>query len=368
MILGVKNKIIVAVTNDISTDERVNKVCNYLGQKGFDITVYGRKLPDTFEADRSYSIIRKKHFFNNHFLFYAEYNIRLFGFLLKNKSDFILANDLDTLLACYLASRINKCKLVYDSHEYFTEVPELQGRVLVRKFWLFIEKNILPKLKRTYTVSHNIAIEYHKKYGILMEVIRNVPLLNSGFKSEIVSFPTTNKTILYQGVLSEGRGLKPAIESLKYLEKVDLIIIGYGKVKSELIKFTKEQGLDKRVHFLGRIPYNKLHNYTKIANIGLILEEPKGQSFEFSLPNKLFDYVHNELPIVASPLKGIKNFIETYEVGVLIKDHNPKNIAKTIDNILHDKILRSSIIKNQIKLKKEFCWEKESKLLDKIFD
>jgi len=366
--LNVKKRILVAVTNDISTDQRVHKVCNYLIQKGFDVTIYGRVLPDTFEVERPYMMIRKKHWFNNNFLFYAEFNIRLLWFLIKHKSDYILSNDLDTLLACYIASKIKKNKLVYDSHEFFTEVPELQDRKFIQNFWRTIEKILLPNIKNTYTVSQNIANAYFKRYGIKMGVIRNFPLLNSDTVNEKVSFPTKNSTILYQGVISKGRGIKQTIKSLQYLKKVDLVIIGFGKVKEELIQFVKDQNMDKRVHFLGRVPYETLHNYTKIADIGIVLEEPIGQSFQLSLPNKLFDYIHAELPIVASPLKEIEYLIKKHNIGLVVKNHDPKNIANQIDLLLKNQNLRKEIKLNQKVIKSEFCWENESKLLDNYFD
>ena len=81
----IKKKIFVAVTNDISTDYRVHKICNYLISKNYDVIVYGRTLPNTIPVIREYEIIRKKHFFNHNFLFYAEFNIRLFFYLIFRK-------------------------------------------------------------------------------------------------------------------------------------------------------------------------------------------------------------------------------------------------------------------------------------------
>jgi hypothetical protein len=51
-----KKKIFVAVTNDISTDYRVHKICNYLIEKGFEIVVYGRVLPNTLSVKRDLTI------------------------------------------------------------------------------------------------------------------------------------------------------------------------------------------------------------------------------------------------------------------------------------------------------------------------
>jgi len=363
-----KNKtVFVAVTNDISTDERVHKVCSYLTEKNFKILVYGRVLPDTFTVNRSYKILRKKHWFNNNFLFYAEYNIRLFFFLLFKKYNYILSNDLDTLPACFFASKITTSTLVYDSHELFSEGPELQGRTFVQNFWRKLEDYFLPKIKKSYTVSNAIAKFYDTKYKNNMGVIRNLPLLKRTVKEKKVHFPTANKVVLYQGVLNPGRGIKTMIKALHFLENVDLVIIGYGKVKNKLEQFVSAEKMQQRVHFLGRIPHNELPNYTKIADIGMVLEEPLGKSFEFSLPNKLFDYIHAEIPIIAGNLPEITSIIKHYKVGISIENPTPKKVANAITNLLTDKKLRTDIKQHQEKAKEILCWEKEQKKLDRYF-
>ncbi len=359
-----KKKIFVAVTNDISTDYRVHKVANYLLKKKFSVLVYGRTLSHTIRVKRDYNIIRKKHFFNHNFWFYAEYNIRLFFFLLPKRYDYILANDLDTLPACFFISRLKKINLVYDSHELFSEGPELQGRKFVQSFWRKLEDYFLPKIKNAYTVSQSISEFYNLKYQNKMGVIKNVPYLKNNKKPIKVSFPTKNKTILYQGVLNPGRGIKPMIKALKHLNNLDLIIIGYGKVEEELKAFVAQNQMEKRVHFLGRIDRDKLINYTKLADLGMVLEEPMGLSFKYSLPNKLFDYIHAELPIIAGNLPQISKIVKHYDVGEIVEDYSPESIAKTIENLLNDKFRQDKIKSNQKKAKEELCWEKESKKID----
>jgi glycosyltransferase involved in cell wall biosynthesis len=362
-----KKKIFVAVTNDVSTDYRVHKICNYLISKNYDVIVYGRILPNTITVERDYKIVRKKHFFNNNFLFYAEFNIRLFFYLLFRKYNYILSNDLDTLPACFFASKINKTDLVYDSHELFSEGPELQGRKFVQGFWRKLEDFFLPKIKNAYTVSQSIVEFYDDKYQNKMGLIRNIPLKKDVLEIDEVVFPTKNKTILYQGVLNPGRGLKPMIKALKFIDDLDLIIIGYGKVEAELKAFVIKEKMSKRVFFLGRISRDKLFNYTKKATLGMVLEEPLGLSFQYSLPNKLFDYIHAEIPIIAGNLPEITRIIKEYDVGVLVDDYQPETIANGIKSLLKDTDLLSRIKVNQQKAKQILCWEKESKKLDYYF-
>lgn len=363
-----KKKLFVAVTNDISTDYRVHKVCSYLLQKEYEIEVYGRILPNTIFIKRDYDIIRKKHFFNHNFLFYAEFNIRLFFFLLLKKYDCILANDLDTLPACFFISKLKKTPLVFDSHELFSEGPELQGRKFVQSFWRKLEDFFLPKIKKSYTVSQSIADFYHKKYQNNMGVIRNIPLKNQVYISEEVSFPTQKKTILYQGVLNPGRGIKPMIEALKFIENLDLIIIGYGKVEDELKQFVKDRNMENRVFFLGRISREKLLNYTQKATIGMVLEEPLGLSFQYSLPNKLFDYIHAQIPIIAGNLIEISTIINEYKVGVIVDSYDPKAIAAAIKDLLNDENKMQVIKQNQLMASEVLNWEIEQQKLDSYFN
>jgi glycosyltransferase involved in cell wall biosynthesis len=360
-------KIFVAVTNDISTDYRVHKISSYLVEAGFEVIVYGRVLPNTIPVNRAYEIIRKKHFFNTNFWFYAEYNIRLFFFVLFKRFNCILSNDLDTLPGCFFISKLKNIDLVYDSHELFSEGPELQDRKFVQSFWRKLEDFFLPKVKKSYTVSQSIADFYHKKYKNKMGVIRNVPPKNSHFLLKNTHFPTVKKTILYQGVLNPGRGIKPMICALKYLKDLDLVIIGYGKVEEDLKSFVVKEKMEDRVHFLGRIDRDMLVNYTKLATLGMVLEEPLGLSFTFSLPNKLFDFIHAEIPIIAGNMPEISRIINQYKVGVIVEDYSPEKIAEKINELLDDQTLMATIKKNQQKTKEILCWEAEAKKLDTYF-
>ncbi|MFB1039191.1 MAG: glycosyl transferase group 1, partial [Polaribacter sp.] len=67
-------RVIVSVTNDISTDQRVAKVCKTLIQNNFEILVIGRKLPNSISLKRNYKIKRFRLLFNSGLLFYVEYN------------------------------------------------------------------------------------------------------------------------------------------------------------------------------------------------------------------------------------------------------------------------------------------------------
>ena len=153
-----KQKVIISVINDLSGDQRIHRIASTLAEAGYEVLVVGRKLPNSIPlSDRTYQTHRMRLFFIRGKWFYLEFNFRLFWFLLFRKADILNANDLDTLLANFLISRIKGTRLIYDSHEYFTEVPELIERPFTRNIWLRLEQWIFPRLNQIYTVNHSLA-------------------------------------------------------------------------------------------------------------------------------------------------------------------------------------------------------------------
>ena len=349
------SRIIVSVTNDLSSDQRVHKVCTTLCELGCSVLLVGRILKDSSIIERDYETHRIKFFFNRGPLFYIEYNIRLFFYLIFSNHDILISNDLDTLLANHLASKIRRSNLLYDSHELFSDVPELQSRPFIRSVWKCLESWLLPKQKNSYTVSESISEFYYNNYGVKMKVVRNVPFHNFSEAKML-----NNKTLIYQGSINPGRGLELAISSMRYLEEYKLLIVGDGDGLANLIQLTHELKLDSQVEFVGRVPYEKLALYTQRASIGLLLEEPLGLSFTYSLPNKLFDYIHAELPFIASDLIEVKKIVNEYDVGEILKERTPLGLAKQIESL-------SMISRTKYKRAKEIlCWEQEQIILKDI--
>ncbi len=363
-------KIILSVTNDLVTDHRVNRVALSLLKLNYDVTLIGRRLNKSLPVnERSYKTKRIKLLFNKGPLFYAEYNIRLFFYLLFKKFDVFVANDLDTLPANYCVSVIRNKILVYDSHEYFTEVPELLNRNFPRKVWLSIESFILPKVKYSYTVCDSIANEYHTKYGIEMKVVRNIPVYKKrDIKDNSVSVANATdnsdkKIILCQGAVNIGRGIEYVIKAMKYIDNAVFVVIGDGDILEELMNLTKQINMQAKVVFINRIPINELYNYTLQADIGICFYENLGLSYYYTLPNKLFDYIHANVPVLASSIPEIKKIINDYNIGITVDNLEPEYIAEKIKIMLDDKERRKIWKRNCKNAAKELCWEEEEKKL-----
>ncbi|HPB57467.1 MAG TPA: glycosyltransferase, partial [Bacteroidales bacterium] len=167
----------LSVINDLYSDQRLDKVCNSLIGMGFDVKLVGRRYWKSPKVKRVYKTKRIHLLFKKGPFCYAEFNLRLFFYLLFQKTDILVANDLDTLLPNLLVSKIRRKKLVYDSHEYFLGVLEIQHRAPVKWVWTQIEKWCFPQLDHIITVSQSIVDLYREEYGKEVHLVRNIPLL-----------------------------------------------------------------------------------------------------------------------------------------------------------------------------------------------
>jgi glycosyltransferase involved in cell wall biosynthesis len=365
-------KVIASVTTDLITDQRMHKVCSSLQNNGFEILLVGRKMEKSLPlGSRSYRTHRFNLIFEKGSLFYAGYNLRLFFFLLFRKADILLANDLDTLLAVYLASKFKGVPVVYDNHEYFTGVPELQHRPFVKGVWKFIERWIFPKLKYIYTDNDSKKKLFEEEYKVPVKVVRNVPVYNPEAKriKIDIQIPSGKKILIYQGSgINVNRGAEELTDAMQYLDDSYLLLfVGSGDVVDVLKEKVRKYKIESRVIFTGKVPLEVLQEYTRRAYLGFTLDKPICENYIFSLPNKLFDYVHAGVPVLASRLVEIERLITKYNIGAFIDNHEPKHIAGKIEYIFSTPGLLEEWKGNLPKASKEVNWQNEEKVLLEIY-
>ena len=355
-------KIVLLVTSDIIADQRVHRTASTLVDDGHNVLTIGRRIKKTPKYfERPYKVFLFWLPFNSGPLFYAGYNLWAFFYLLFTRFDLLHANDLDTLLAARKICWLKGKPLIYDSHELFTEVPELINR-RARKFWIWLEKRLIKGLTYCSTVSTGVAAELNSRYGINCLVIRNLPLIKPLYYSS-----TSTKTIIYQGALNVGRGIEKLIEAMQWLTDCNLLIVGTGPHEKKLITKASQLGLQKRVNFMGRVPLDELHSITSTANLGVSLEEDMGLNYRLALPNKLFDYLQAGLPVLASDLPEMSAIVKEYNIGQTIaSDCSPHELANRISSMFDDENLKVWK-ENSAKAALILNWENEKeKLIDLV--
>ena len=286
-------------------------------------------------------------------LFYIEYNIRLFLYLLFQPADLICAIDLDTILPCYFASKLKGTKRVYDAHEYFTEQKEIVSRPIIYKIWMAIEKFSVPKFKDGYTVNNWIAAAFEKRYGVHYRTIRNLPV-----KYPLESLPKKDKFILYQGAVNEGRCFETLIPAMKNVN-CKLAIYGNGNFVNQSLSIIKTNLLTNKVSIEPAIPPAELRMITPTAYIGLTLFDQTGLNQYHSLANRFFDYIMAGIPQLCVDYPEYRAINAVYEVAYLIPNTESETIAAALNKLLDDNVLYQRLQLNCQKASEVLHWEKE---------
>lgn len=358
-------KIICTVTNDLSYDQRMIRICSSLAGAGYEVWLVGREKSGSVALkEQVFHQKRLNCWFEKGKFFYIEYNIRLLFFLLFSSFDIINSVDLDTLLPGFIISRLKGKPLVYDAHEYFTEVPEVVRRPRIQKLWEGLARFILPKLRHAYTVGPELAKLMGEKYELHFEVIRNLPYSTPPAD---IKPQTAPKVILYQGVLNEGRGLEYAIEAMKKLEDMELWLAGEGDLSQQLRTQVDQMQLTEKVKFLGYLPPEGLARITPQAFLGLNLLENKGLSYYYSLANKCFDYIQAGVPSLQMDFPEYRALNEEYGTFMLLKTLSPSSIIDAIQLLAENLDNYHRLQRNCVKAREQLNWEQEEEKLLEVY-
>lgn len=355
-------RIVLTVTTDLNFDQRMRRIATSLSEAGYQVLLIGRQKPNSLPlSEMPYTQKRLNCFFQQGAFFYAEYNIRLFVYLLFVKMHVICAIDLDTILPCLFVSILRNKKKVYDAHELFCEMDEIVSRPHIYKIWKAIEKFAVPKFKVGYTIGDCYAQEFKLMYGVEYSTVRNATKLMA-----VVNEDLPQHDILYQGAVNEGRSFETLIPAMVNVP-AKLIVCGEGNFYQQAKQLVGEYGLSDKVIFKGYIEPAQLKPFTQEAYIGITLFTDRGKSNYLSMANRFFDYMHAGVPQLCMNYPEYKKVNEQFEVAVLIDEPTTVQIEQALNNLLTDKALHARLRENCFKAREVFCWQAQEKTLLQLY-
>ena len=358
-----KQRIILAVINDINYDQRMIRICNSLANAGYDVILVGRehKLSKPLST-RAFGQKRLYVPVGEGKLMYFLYWTRLFFYLLFKKADAICATDLDTILPVYFASKIKGIKRTYDAHELFPEMQEVVTRPTQKKIWDWIEQFSVPRFRYGYTIGECYAEVFRNKYNANYAIVRNATILTP------ISVPEKpNKYILYQGAVNVGRCFEYLIPAMQDVD-IPLIICGAGNFFDEAVALTKQYNLEDKISFKGYLPPEQLKDYTLKAWVGITLFEAIGPSNRLSMANRFFDYMHNGVPQLCMAYPEYEKVNGQFEIAALIDEPTINNITAALKQLISDEEYHGRLQRNALEAKKVYCWQEEEKRLLNVYD
>lgn len=365
MARGVELKrIVFVVTTDLNYDQRMQRICRSLASNpDYEVCLIGRLKRNSKPLEKEdFAQRRFSLFFEKGPLFYLEFNLKLFFYLLFSKADVVCAVDIDTVLAVGLSRNFKRRrKYVFDAHEYFTEVPELMGRERIKAIWNWIGNRYIPLFDSAYTVGPALASRFTKDYGLYFNCFRNLSVKR--LVQRPVQLAEEPFRLIYQGALNDGRGLKELIGALRHLPDFRLDLAGEGDLSQELRQLSKELGLEDRVTFHGYLRPKDLPAFTIRADLGLNLLEDKGLSYYYSLANKTFDYIQVALPGLHMTFPEYDSLQESHNCFYQIANLEEETLVNTLQAIRADSKLYNEKVRNCIKAQDPLSWEWESQRL-----
>ena len=356
-------RLLFTVTNDLRYDQRMDRICTSLAEQGYAVTLIGRiRKQSPPLSPRKYQQKRLFCFFEKGPFFYAEYNLRLFFYLLFQKADLLCAIDMDTILPVYFVSRLKGVQRLYDAHEYFSQMEEVISRPRIYRFWHGLEKRMIPRFPRGYTVCQSIAEAFETKFGVRYAVIRNLP------RTEPASLAVERESfLLYQGAVNKGRGLDQLIKAMHQIP-LPLVICGDGNAMDEVKQQIRKEGLENRITLTGMLKPEELKIYTRKALIGINPFQREGLNQYFSLANKFFDYIQAGTPQVTMNYPEYRRINDQFRVAVLIETLDAEAIATAVNNLHQDLVLYRTLEQQCQVAARELTWEKESTTLLNFYE
>jgi glycosyltransferase involved in cell wall biosynthesis len=183
-----------------------------------------------------------------------------------------------------------------------------------------------------------------------------------------LGIPEGKSVLIMQGAgLNIDRGVEEAIAMMRCLDRAVLLLVGDGDIIPAMKERVKREELQDRVLFFPKRPYAELMYFTFHADLGLSLDQPTNPNYEFSLPNKVFDYIHATTPVICSNVVEVAALVRKYDLGIVLDDYDPQHMAAEVGSLLRDERRLLRLKENCRKAAELENWERETEILKSIY-
>lgn len=372
-------RILSVVLNNFKNDTRVIKEGISLKKAGYNVKIialHENGFPEKSNehtldvhrvklATRSWAKIKPVQLIK-----YFEFILRVL-FSYTKCADVIHCHDLNALPIGILSKllTLGRVKVVYDAHEFETEVHGLSRS---SKFFMRILEKICIKFTDENIIPSRLAAEaYAEMYSIEPpEQVLNCPYYSKVEATSVLrdefNIKVDQKIFLYQGILAEGRGIEILLDVFSNLESNDAIMIfmGFGPFEAMIKSYSKKY---ESIIFREAVSPDILHSYTASCDVGISFIEDTCLSYKYCMPNKLFEYLMAGLPVLVSARPLMQEIVEKESVGIVALSDDSEGFKNAIESIIDSDFdtMRNNVSK--LRETKKFSWEKQEEKLLQIY-
>jgi len=365
-------KVISLLVTNFKNDNRVYRMAKSLSQHDFPTTVVAWKKGDVEENENFNGVEVERVVVSsdkwkrlNLFIGAIQYFEFAFRVISRyRKVDAWHCNDYEAFVIGVLAKITRpRLKLIYDCHELESH---RNGKGAFMRFAIrTLEKLFIPWTELVITVSPSIQEFYKRKYNLpFVALVRNLPnemqISHSNILREKLGLKNDQMVFLYQGMLGKGRGIEVLLNAFEGRNSKDAVIVfmGFGTLKEQIEDYSSRK---ENIFFIPAVSYSEIPMYTGSADVGVNSVEPTCLSYKYSLPNKLFEYIQSEIPVITNPLPDCAALVNEYKVGRVIPVWNVEGINEVVNDVLKEDL---SVYKTHLKsAKKILNWECEEQVL-----
>ncbi|MCH7963541.1 MAG: glycosyltransferase [Bacteroidetes bacterium] len=358
-------KVLITFLGNIDYDTRCYNFYHTLKVNGFDVSFTGFDwLTKNFKPVKGDITIHKlkKGFLSLSFYLKFIWHIKLA--LFSSRASIFFAEDIYTLPFVVIFGKLKRVKIFYDSRELFGYLAGLKERKFVQSFWKAVEKLFIKHADHIITTGSMDSDVLKEMYGVNNTVVlRNFPRYykpaqQTDLRNQL-GINKDKKILLYQGVILKGRGIEKIFDILPDMSEFVFVLIGGGEFENYYKNLAVERKIINQVFFIGKFNQEDLPKLTPSVDVGIVLIENISRSYYYALPNKLFEYIMAEVPVVVSNLPQMKEIVHKYNVGYAVDPDNKDELIAALKKLTSDEVLYKKFKQNCKIASKELNWENE---------
>jgi len=293
----------------------------------------------------------------------------LYRFFKDKHFDLYHCHDAPTLPFGYRLAKRDNAKLIYDAHDVFFK-PRTKRSLKYNIAYTFArmgERKYIGKADAVITVSGLLAQELKRVHRLertplsILNTREYTEVKKCDFIREQLGLPDESIILFFQGGYSPSRGIERMVKIAHLVGKPFVLALAGPAML--------ERFAGGNVFYLGFLePEYELLEATASADIGFYLPDTNDVDIHFSLPNKFFDFILAELPMVVSDAPEMKKFVEKYGFGAAVDPNDTDAVVSAVKRLAFDRNFYNLVKRNMHEKKHLFCWENEEKKLLELYE